>query len=118
MNKHQQPGYQAFMSLHNRYGGQFPLVYDMSNDSEKLGMQQNLDDPKSPIDRKGLFDEEERTIHHVPSGEDIKGDLKTANEAPPVEQPEILQNIYPDGGLRAWLIVFGVSAVKSIHNCS
>ncbi|KIM86442.1 hypothetical protein PILCRDRAFT_326420 [Piloderma croceum F 1598] len=64
--------------------------------SEKIG----LDDPQSLI-HKGSFDEEEGTIH--PSGED----LKAATKAPLVQQPEFLEDEYPDGGLRAWLVVFG-----------
>ena len=77
--------------------------------SENIG----LDDPQSPI-YKSSFDEEEGTIH--PSGEGIKEDFKAAAKAPSVQQPEVLEDEYPDGGLRAWLVVFGVSASKWYHN--
>ena len=78
--------------------------------SEKVG----LDGPQSLI-HKSSFDEEEGTIHH--SDEDIKEDIKAAGvKAPSVQQPEVLEDEYPDGGLRAWLVVFGVSASKWYHN--
>jgi hypothetical protein len=73
--------------------------------SEKIG----LDDPQSPI-HKESFDEEEGTIH--PCGEDFKEDFKAATNTPPVQQPEVLEDEYPDGGLRAWLVVFGVHVSK------
>jgi hypothetical protein len=78
--------------------------------TEEDGVHHDL---QSSVDHKGSFDEEERTIHHVPSLDDIKGSFqaeKATTENPPIGQPgpEFLEDVYPDGGLRAWLVIFGV----------
>lgn len=63
--------------------------------------------------RKHSFDED-RTIHHVPSGEFQGDDLKAEHAATKaaITQPETYtaEDDFPDGGLRAWIVVFGVSS--------
>jgi hypothetical protein len=75
--------------------------------SEKIGSHHLHD--SSPT-HKGSFDDEEGTIVRHSGRYDIKDGLHPA-EAPPVQQPEVLEGEYPDGGLRAWLVVFGVSVL-------
>jgi hypothetical protein len=95
----------------------------MSNECaicEKNDLSRDHDFPETPIDNKNSSDEDEKTIHHLPS-EDNKDGLKPAAEVPPVEQPEVIEDVYPDGGLRAWLVVFGVSVrfcFKAVANTS
>ena len=69
------------------------------------------DTPGTPIDHKGSYDEEEMTLPHAPNDEHTKGSLEAAAMIPPVDQPVIFEDVYPDGGLRAWLVVFGVRAL-------
>jgi hypothetical protein len=80
--------------------------------SEKIGSHHDHDRPQSPI-HKGSFDIEEGTIHHR---NNIKEDLNAAAKDPPVQQLEMLEDEYPDGGLRAWLVVLGVSALLLLHS--
>lgn len=46
--------------------------------------------------------DEETTIDHVPCGDDFKGAYQDQLSS---------DDEYPDGGLRAWLIVFGVHSI-------
>ena len=66
--------------------------------------------PPSPT-LKESFDSGEGTIRV--SGDDIKHFTTKA----PVPQAEVLEDEYPDGGLRAWVVVFGVGAFKYLHSC-
>lgn len=62
---------------------------------------------------KGSSDEE-GTIDVVPNGEDLEDqDLKAERETTraPIHEPESPDDEYPDGGMRAWLVVFGVRSV-------
>lgn len=72
---------------------------------------------ESAIDRKlkGSFDE--KTVDRVSSGEG--GDLTaatTTHSIPSVQQPEVLEDEYPDGGLQAWLVIFGVVDLEIISS--
>ena len=93
----------------------YTLVYIMSNKSavsEKIVSHHDHDRPQSPI-HKGSFDIEEGTFRHR---NNIKEDLNAAAKDPPVQQLEMLEDEYPDGGLRAWLVVLGVSALLLLHS--
>lgn len=65
-------------------------------------------DHESSIERKGSFNEDEFTIPQLPS---TKSDLIIGDEAVTKTsqiESQVPEDIYPDGGLRAWLVVFGV----------
>lgn len=67
---------------------------------------------EGPNDRRGSSDEE-RTVDNVPIGQDLDDNLKDSLTAKvPITQPEQFEHDFPDGGLRAWLVVFGVSRFK------
>jgi hypothetical protein len=72
------------------------------------------DSPGTLIDHKGSYDGEETTLPHAPNDEHTKDSLEAAEKIPPVERPVILDDVYPDGGLRAWLVVFGVRALNCV----
>ena len=66
--------------------------------------------PPSPT-LKESFDSDEGTIHAT--DDDIK-DFTTKEKG---LKAEVIEDEYPDGGLRAWVVVFGVGAFKLLHSC-
>lgn len=79
------------------------------------GPHSDLDAYQYPSGRKVLYDEE-KTISHAPSNDDhdvgFKGE--NATTVAPIPQSELFNDEYPDGGLRAWLVVIGVGDVSFI----
>jgi hypothetical protein len=67
--------------------------------------------PPSPT-LKESFDSDEGTIRV--SGD---GSIKHFTTKASVHQAEVPEDEYPDGGLRAWVVVFGVGAFKWPHRC-
>jgi hypothetical protein len=78
------------------------IPHDMTNQS---AAETGFYVPPSPT-LKGSFDCDEGTIRV--SGDDIKHFTTKA----PMDQTEVPEDEYPDGGLRAWVVVFGVGAFK------
>lgn len=64
-------------------------------------------DHESSIERKGSFNEDEFAMPQLPR---TKSDLFIDDAVTKTSQIEsqVLADDYPDGGLRAWLVVFGV----------
>ncbi|KIM86443.1 hypothetical protein PILCRDRAFT_816404 [Piloderma croceum F 1598] len=74
------------------------VLHDMTNQSAAAETGYYV--PPSPT-LKESFDSDEGTIRV--SGDDIKHFTTKA----PVQQTEVPEDEYPDGGLRAWVVVFG-----------
>lgn len=86
---------------------------------ERTGTQHEHDNAEIPMSRKDSLDE--KTIQHEPSSEGFKDDMKAEHMATkaPISQPGPSEDEFPDGGLRAWLVVFGVSTTtKMLWACA
>lgn len=72
--------------------------------SEKSDLQEDANDTRS-TSRKNSVDNEKSG---APSGDDLTDNLKAEKDCAQID-PLVPSDEYPDGGLRAWLVVFGVS---------
>lgn len=80
----------------------------------------HIDAYQCPSSRKASYDEEGTINIHVPSNDDQDVGFKKEDATTFVSIPQ--SNLfdhdadeYPDGGLRAWLVVIGVSDVSFIY---